>query len=129
MVPPELTHRIIGSAMEVHNFLGPGFIESIYQHALLHELALQGLPAETERRIDILYKDELVGKHRLDVIVSGLVVVELKAVSGIADFHLAQALSYLKASHLELALILNFGEPRLRWKRVVKSETMTISRR
>ena len=80
--------------MEVHNFLGPGFVESIYQRALLHELALQGLPAETERQIDILYKDELVGKHRLDVIVSRLAVVELKAVSGVADLHLAQALSY-----------------------------------
>ena len=116
-----LTHQIIGSAMEVHKLLGPGFIESVYQRALLHELALRGLSTQTERQIEIRYKGELVGKHRLDVIVSNLVVVELKAVSSIGDVHLAQALSYLKASRLQLALILNFGEPSLTWRRVVKS--------
>jgi GxxExxY protein len=123
VITPELTHQIIGSAMEVHNLLGPGFIESIYQRALLHELALHSLSTETERHIEVRYKGQLVGKHRLDMIVSGEVVVELKAVGSIVDVHLAQALSYLKASKLELALILNFGEPRLTWKRVIRSSS------
>jgi GxxExxY protein len=123
VVTPELTHQIIGSAMEVHKLLGPGFLESIYQRALQQEILLRGLSTETERQIHILYKGQLVGKHRLDLIVSGIVVVELNAVTSISDAHLAQALSYLKASELELALILNFGEPRLTWKRVVKSRT------
>ena len=83
----------------------------------------RGLSTQTERHIEILYKGQLVGKHRLDVIVSNFVVVELKAVSAIGDAHLAQALSYLKASGLQLALILNFGEASLTWKRVVKSVT------
>jgi len=123
MATAALTHQIIGSAMEVHRVLGPGFIESVYQRALLHELALRGLSTQTEQQIEVLYKGQLVGKHRLDVVVSDFVVVELKAVGEIGDVHVAQALSYLKASGLQLALILNFGEASLTWKRVVKSAT------
>jgi GxxExxY protein len=119
----ELTQEVIGSAMEVHKVLGPGFLETIYQRALLRELVVRGLTVESERPIEILYKGHTVGKHRLDIIVANAVVVELKAVNSIADVHLAQALSYLKASRLNVALILNFGEPRLTWKRVVKSAT------
>jgi GxxExxY protein len=116
-----LTHKIIGAAMEVHKLLGPGFIESIYQRALLRELHLRDLTVQTEIQIEIKYKGQVIGKHRMDLVVSGLVIVELKAVSGIADIHLAQVLSYLKASGLQLALILNFGEPSLAWRRVAKS--------
>ncbi len=93
MATAALTHQIIGSAMEVHKLLGPGFIESVYQHALLHEMALRGLSTQTERQIEIFYKGQLVGKHRLDVIVSNFVVVELKAVSAIGDAHLAHGLA------------------------------------
>ena len=121
MIPADLTHQIIGGAMEVHSLLGPGFLESIYRRALIHELRLRQLPIRTELSITIAYKGEAVGKHRLDMVVADSVVLELKAVSGIADAHLAQAISYLTVSRLELALILNFGEPRLTWKRVVKS--------
>src|SRR6267378_8604764 len=101
----KLTGRIIGAALEVHKLLGPGFVESIYHRALLHELNLRSLFTQTEQQIDIYYKDQIVGKHRLDIIVEKTVVVELKAVNAIADVHMAQALSYLKATNLELALL------------------------
>ena len=117
----KLTGEIIGAAMEVHRVLGPGFVEAVYQRALLHELKLRSLEIETERQIDIGYKNVIVGVHRLDMIVQKCVVVELKAVSGIIDVHRAQVISYLKASGLEVALILNFGEASLGFKRVVRS--------
>ena len=117
----KLTGQIIGAAMEVHHLLGPGFLESIYQRALLHELKLRRLDVQTERRIDIVYKNLLVGVHRLDLIVQKCVVIELKAVSSITDVHRAQAISYLKATGLEVALILNFGEASLTFKRVVRT--------
>jgi GxxExxY protein len=113
--------------MEVHSHLGPGYIESIYQRALLPELTVRGLSVQTESHIEILYKGYPVGKHRMDLVVCDLVIVELKAVTGIGEVHLAQALSYLKASGLQLALILNFGEPKLTWRRVVKTAISTIS--
>lgn len=107
--------------MEVHRLLGPGFLESLYKRALLHELSLRGLDTKTELEIDIAYKDHPIGKHRLDILVNDSVIVELKAVSAISAMHIAQALSYLTASSHELALILNFGTRSLSWKRLIKS--------
>lgn len=117
----KLTGQIIGTALEVHHILGPGFLESIYHKALVHELKVRGLVTQTELRLDIEYKQQLVGKHCMDIIVENSVVVELKAVSGIADVHIAQVISYLKATGLEVALVFNFGQPQLSWKRPIKS--------
>ena len=116
-----LTYDIIGAAMEVHSLLGPGFLESIYKHALLHELHLRGVETKTEVEVNISYKDHHIGKHRIDILVDDSVIVEIKGVSAINDVHIAQALSYLKATNLELALILNFGGKSLSWKRLIKS--------
>jgi GxxExxY protein len=116
-----LTYDIIGAAMEVHSLLGPGFLESIYKHALLHELHLRGVDARTEVEVHISYKEHHIGKHRIDILVGNSVIVEIKGVSAINDVHIAQALSYLKATNLELALILNFGGSSLSWKRLIKS--------
>jgi GxxExxY protein len=85
-----MTHTIIGAAMEVHRTLGPGFLEAIYRKALLHELSLRGLSAQTEVEIHIPYKNLSAGKHRLDLVVEQQVVVELKAVSALADLHTAK---------------------------------------
>jgi len=117
----ELTREIIGAAMEFHRTLGPGFLESIYRNALSHELHLKGLLCESERDVRVTYKNQTVGRHRLDLIVEGRVIVELKAATSIADAHLAQVLSYMKATNLELSLIVNFGGPSLTWKRLVKT--------
>ena len=117
----ELTREIIGAAMEVHRALGPGFVESIYRNALCRELISKGLTVESEQEVCIAYKNHVVGRHRLDLLVDGRVIVELKAVNGFLDVHFAQALSYLKATQVEVALIVNFGVTTLRWKRLVKS--------
>jgi len=116
-----LTGQIIGAAMEVHRTLGPGFVELIYHRALLHELGLRRLFCKTELQVDVCYKNQLIGQHRLDLVVENTVIVELKAVSAIIDTHVAQTLSYLKATNIEVALIVNFGLPSLTWKRLIKS--------
>jgi len=121
----ELTRAIIGAAMEVHREMGPGFLESIYRKALLHELRLRNIPTRAEVGVRIGYKDLIVGKHRIDVVVNDLVVVELKAVSMIMDVHVAQVLSYLKATGMAVGLILNFGGESLVWKRLIKKPRIT----
>src|SRR6266498_2426203 len=105
----KLTGQIIAAALEVHHLLGPGFLESVYHRAFVHELKLRGLSTQTELQVDVLYKAHSVGKHRLDIIVENTVIVELKAVSSINDFHKAQTISYLTATGLEVGLIFNFG--------------------
>ncbi len=120
-----LTHEVIGAAMEVHSALGPGFIESIYESALLHELHLRGLATQSEREVRVTYKGRVVGTHRLDLVVGEELVVELKAVNGIAQAHVSQTLSYLKATGLEVGLIVNFGEASLVWKRLINTPRMS----
>jgi GxxExxY protein len=115
----DLTYRIIGAAIEVHTTLGPGFLESIYRNALLHELQLRGLATQCELSVDVGYKDQIVGKHRLDLLVESNVVVELKAATGINAVHMAQILSYMRALNIETGLVINFSEDSLRWKRVI----------
>jgi GxxExxY protein len=123
----KLTGQIIGAAMEVHRLLGPGFLESIYQRALVRELRFRRLCVQTEVQIAIPYKGASVGLHRLDLVVENSVVVELKAATALAEVHRAQVLSYLKATGLEVGLILNFGERSLIWKRVTHTSNRVDS--
>ena len=102
-----IAHQIIGSAIEVHRILGPGFIESIYQKALEYELLSAGLSVECERPILVPYKDIRISGHKVDLLVGGRVIVELKAIEAIAPIHQAKLLSYLKATSLRLGLIIN----------------------
>jgi GxxExxY protein len=122
MLHEDLTHKVIGAALEVYHTLGPGFIEVIYRNALLHELGLRSVSAQTEVEIHIPYKAMSVGKHRLDLVIENQVIVELKAVAALSEVHTAQALSYLKATGLEVALLMNFGSPTLIWKRLIKTK-------
>jgi GxxExxY protein len=108
-----LTEKIIGAAIEVHRVLGPGLLESIYEEALCYELQLRGLRVDRQVEVDVQYKDIVIKGQRLDVLVDGEVVVELKAVSRLPEVALAQTLSYLKATRLKRALLINFGEQRL----------------
>jgi len=119
LIHAELSERILGCCIRVHKELGPGFLEKIYEEALCAELAKAGLKYERQKSVAILYDGKPVGEHRLDLLVEGLVVVELKATAGIEDIHLATARSYLKATSLQLALIINFARPTLDIKRVV----------
>lgn len=108
-----LTEKIIGAAIEVHRELGPGLLESIYEEALCYELKLRGLNSVRQAEIDVVYKGRILKGQRLDLIVEGEVIVELKSLSKLPDIVMAQILSYLKAAGLKRGLIINFGEKRL----------------
>lgn len=114
------TYNIIGAAMEVHKELGNGFLESIYQEALALELTDRQIPFQKEQPLSVQYKNQLLNKRFFaDFLCYDEVIVELKAMDNIHDDHLAQVLNYLKATNLKLGLILNFGTPRLQYKRVI----------
>ncbi len=113
-----LTEQVIGAGIEVHKALGPGFTERIYAKALQYELKTRKVPFTTEQTIRVKYKEHALGQHRLDLMVADALVVELKAVYEVNNFHIAQMLSYLKASGKKLGLILNFSRSRLEVKRV-----------
>ena len=115
----ELTGKIISCAIEVHKKLGPGFLESIYQIALPMELVKQKLKVETQKVIKICYDGKEIGMHRLDLVVEGQIIVELKTVKDFDDSYTAQLISYLKASGLKVGLLLNFAKAVLKIKRVV----------
>jgi len=110
----ELTKRVIGLAMEVHTQLGPGLLERLYEEAFDFELRNAGLEVKRQYPVRVLYKSIELGEQRLDLVVNDLVVVEIKASSGVADAHLAQLTSYLKASRLPLGLLINFHALRLK---------------
>ncbi len=117
----ELTGTIIGCAIEVHRELGPGFLESIYEAALLIALRKTGLRIEVQKSIPVYFWGEQVGEHRLDLLVEGVIVVELKAVKALEDVHFATVRSYLKACRLKHGLLLNFSTAPLTVKRVIHS--------
>ena len=116
----ELTFAIIGAAMELHRILGPGFLETVYQSALARELTLRGIPFEQQVHLPVSYKDVLVGEFIADFIIDGKLIVEIKAVSNFNSQHQAQAMHYLAATGLRLALLLNFGTGSLEHRRVIK---------
>src|SRR6266446_3985672 len=113
----KLTEQIIAAAIRVHRALGPGFLESVYEEALAVEFALCGIQFVRQKPIALFYKDHQVGEHRLDFVVDGKIVVELKAVSALEDIHFAIGRSYLKATNIEDGLLLNFATAALTIKR------------
>ncbi|QLH30354.1 MAG: GxxExxY protein [Candidatus Parvibacillus calidus] len=114
----ELTHKIIGCAMEVRKHLGNGFQEVVYQRALAIEMELQNIDFSREQEMTLLYKGHDVGTRRVDFFVENKIMVELKAVIQLEDVHLAQAMNYVEAYHLEIGLLINFGAKSLQFKRV-----------
>ncbi len=115
----ELTEKIIGGAIEVHRRLGPGFIESIYEKALVVELRKRGLQVKEQYEVIIEYDGVEVGRHRLDIVVDDTIVVELKAIKDLEDIHFAIVRSYLKAMDKKHGLLLNFAKVTLDVKRVI----------
>lgn len=109
----ELTRGIIGAAIDVHKALGPGLLESIYEEALCYEFDLRGIEYRRQVPIDVIYKGKAIKGQKIDLIVSGEVIIELKSVSKLHEIVFAQILSYLKATGLKRGLIMNFGEKRL----------------
>ncbi len=107
----EVARRVVNAAIEVHRHLGPGFLESVYQAALEIELGLRGVNFERQATFRVEYKGQEVGAGRMDLLAEQSVIVEIKAVEHINEVHVAQALSYLKATGLPLALLINFKVP------------------
>ena len=122
----ELTRQIIGAAMTVHAELRPGLDEKLYENALTLELVARGLGVEQQREFPVHYRGHLVGKLIPDLIVGGHVIVDTKVVTAFNDTHVAQMLGYLNVTGLELALLLNFKEASLNWKRVVSGKYMRV---
>jgi GxxExxY protein len=113
-----LTDRVIAAAIRVHKELGPGFLEIMYEEALAIELASAGISFERQKLLPVFYHEHLIGEHRLDLVVEGKVILELKAISQLEKIHFAIVRSYLKASGLNDALLLNFASTTLVVKRV-----------
>ncbi|GHT20465.1 hypothetical protein FACS189429_8600 [Bacteroidia bacterium] len=114
-------YKIIGACYEVHNNLGMGFLEPVYQEALAIEFEKQNIPFEKEKKITITYKDIQLGKFYVaDFVCFDNIILELKALSALTTEHEAQLLNYLKATNLKVGYLINFGEKSLKYKRMVK---------
>lgn len=114
-----LTEAVIGAIFEVSNALGAGFLEKVYERALLQELRLRRIKVTAQSPFTILYKDQSVGEYLADIVVEGVLLIELKCVDHLANQHTAQCLNYLRASGLTLCLLVNFQKPKVEWKRIV----------
>lgn len=115
----EITQQILGAAFEVHNTLGCGFLEKVYEKALIYELNQRGMKVKVQKEIKVYYKAIEVGIYVADLVVNDKVIVELKTAEQITKIHQAQLLNYLKASEYEVGLILNFAKTKLEYKRLV----------
>ncbi len=109
-----LAHSVIGAAIDVHREIGPGFLEIVYQNALCHELSLRNIQHVAQAAVSVTYKGVPVGEGRIDILVENRLIVELKAVETFDAIHHAQVISYLKAMHLSLGLLINFNKPILK---------------
>jgi GxxExxY protein len=119
-----LARAVVDAAIEVHRALGPGFLESVYEEAMAHELQLRGIPFVRQSPVAISYKGHLVGQGKLDFLIDARLVVDLKAVECFAPIHTAKMISYLKTTRLQLGLLINFNSALLTdgIKRVVLSD-------
>jgi GxxExxY protein len=115
-----LAESVLGAAFEVSNTLGAGFLEKVYERALLKELALRGIQAKSQTSFAVTYKGQCVGEYIADII-------ELKCVDRLANQHMAQCLNYLRASGRKLCLLINFQQPKVEWKRLVYDQCFAMS--
>ena len=122
IIEKELSNLIMQVAFEVHNELGPGYPEAIYEEAMNRELTRRGVQLERQKDVEVFFKGEKIGSFQLDNIANGKIILEYKAVSEVARIHKQQALSYLKATGLQLAIVINFGAERVQSSRVVNTK-------
>jgi GxxExxY protein len=115
----DLTQDIIGAAFDVHNALGCGLLEKVYENALAHELVLRKHSVAPQKEFTVTYKNKEVGSYYADLVVDDSVVVEVKSVSALEDVHRAQTLNYLRVSGIRVGLLLNFARPKLKFERFV----------
>ena len=120
-------YQIVGAAMEVSNHLGAGFLEAVYQEALEIEFTERRIPYEPQKRIRISYKNRILNKeYAADFLCYDCIIIEIKAIRNITEIEEAQLLNYLKATHLPLGLIINFGSRKLEWKRYANTRSTTF---
>ena len=119
VVYKELSYQIMAAVFEVHNTLGFGFLEKVYERALLKELCLRGISVEAQKEIKVYYKGDEIGTYFADLVVNNEILLELKAVDNLNNTHKAQVLNYLKATCLKLGLLINFGRERVECERLV----------
>jgi len=117
LVHKELTEKILSACFEVSNELGCGFLESVYEKALLIVLQEKGLKAEAQKSLKVMFRGQSVGDFFPDIVVEDRVLLELKAVKALAPEHLAQVMNYLKATGIEVGFLINFGNPKLEYRR------------
>ena len=120
MLYDELSGTILGTAMEVYRLIGSGFLESVYEHALALELTERQIPFERSVPITVKYKEAQVGEYPADFLVDGKIILEIKATAALMAEHYGQALHYLTATRLRLALLLNFGARSLQFKGIIR---------
>lgn len=120
----EITKSVIGCAFEVINELGTGFLESVYEKALLLALRQKGLPVTSQHPVKVMFRGECVGDFYADLFVDDKVIIELKAVKAIAPEHQAQVINYLNATGIDVGLLINFGNPRLEYKRFTRNQNL-----
>ena len=111
--------HVVGAVYEVSNVLGAGFLEKVYERALLKELALRGLRAQAQAPFSVVYKGQLIGEYVADILVEDQLIVELKCADNLSNEHMAQCINYLKVSRRRLALLVNFQKPKVEWKRII----------
>lgn len=119
LIEQELTEQVIGACMAVSNALGIGFLESVYERALLVELQERGLKVKAQVPLKVRYKQFVVGEFFADLLVEDRLLLELKAVSSLIPEHRAQLMNYLRAADLRVGLLVNFGTPKVQWERMV----------
>jgi len=119
LVYEELTEKVIGICFEVSNELGSGFLESVYQKALSIALLQKGLAVEEQVPLKVKFRGQVVGDFYPDILVNNKLILELKSIKSISSEHEAQMINYLKATGLNVGLIINFGRTKLEWKRLV----------
>ncbi len=117
----ELTYKVRGCVFEVYKELGAGFLEKVYENALMIELRKQGLNCSSQQALIVKYKETVVGEYIADILVEGRVIIELKSVSKITTIHEAQLLNYLKSTGIKVGLLINFAYPKATVKRYVLS--------
>ncbi len=115
----ELTEKILGAAFKVQNTLGCGFLEKVYENAMVVELSREGLSLQQQKLLQVKYEGVIVGDYLADFVVEDRVIVECKAVGQLDPVHEAQLLNYLKATRVQVGLLLNFGRPKLQYRRFV----------
>ena len=120
LIHKELVYKIVGCAMEVHRELGYGFLEKVYENAMMVLLEKQGIEAKQQFPIPVHFSGKIIGEYFADIMVEDKVIVELKTVERVANIHYAQLLNYLKATGIKLGLLVSFGPKKLEYKRIVK---------